>query len=323
MTRRPAHYATLDGRIATAIARGLALLLILAGVPTMDLDAHLLRASDVDALPSKPATVRAAYGTDPLQFGDLRLPLGDGPFPVAIVIHGGCWVERYASIVNSTPLADALRDAGVATWNIEYRRTDSPSGGWPNTFLDVLAATAHLRVLARTHPLDLDRVVTVGHSAGGHLALWLAAAAEGRVPASSPIGAWTRDRAPVAIRAAVALAGIADLADFRTYSANTCGDVVDPFMGGTPEAVPERYAAGSPVQLLPMRTPQVQVVGEFDRVMPARAREAHAAAVRASGSPVELVVVPGAGHHELMSPRSVAWATVRRTLLRQLGSEAP
>ena len=286
----------------------------LVGVLPMDLDAQLLRASDVDALPSKPATARIAYGTDPLQFGDLRLPDGAGPFPVAIVIHGGCWVTRYASVVNSTPLADALRDAGVATWNIEYRRTDSPGGGWPNTFLDVALGAEHLRELAKHHPLDLARVVTIGHSAGGHLALWLAATAERRVPAASPI---TRANA-VPLRAAIALAGIADLADFRTYSANSCGDVVDAFMGGTPEQVPERYAAGSPIQLFPLKTPQLQIVGTLDRVMPEHARNAHEAAARKSGSPIELIVIEGAGHHELMSPKSAAWPALRDAVLRAL-----
>jgi len=296
----------------------LAAALLSAGAFPMDLDAQggtqLLRASDVDALPTKPATARIAYGDDALQFGDLRLPEGAGPFPVAIVIHGGCWVTRYASVVNSTPLADALRDAGVATWNIEYRRTDSPGGGWPNTFLDVAHGAEHLRELATRYPLDLDRVVTIGHSAGGHLALWLAAAAERRVPAASPIA---RTNA-IKLRAAIALAGIADLADFRTYSVNSCGDVVDPLMGGTPEQVPDRYAAGSPIALLPWKTPQVQIVGTLDRVMPERARNAHAAAVRASGSPMELLVIEGAGHHELMSPRSAAWPVIREAVLRAL-----
>src|SRR5262245_51324652 len=108
------------------------LLLALAGfaVRLVAQRPRLLRASDNDTLPSKPATARIAYGSDPLQFGDLRMPPGRGPFPVAIVIHGGCWLSRY-SLVNSTPLADALRDAGIATWNIEYRRTEDSGGGWP------------------------------------------------------------------------------------------------------------------------------------------------------------------------------------------------
>lgn len=275
-----------------------------------------LRPSDVDALPTRAADARVAYGTDPLQFGDLRLPSGAGPFSVAIVIHGGCWVERFASIKNSTPLADALRDAGVATWNIEYRRTDSPGGGWPGTFTDVAQAAAHLRALAADFPLDTTRVVAIGHSAGGHLALWLAAAGEGRVPATSGIAPAN----PLRLRAAVALAGIADLRDFRTYSRSSCGDVIDPLMGGSPDAVPERYAAGSPVELLPFRTPQIQVVGTEDFVLPERARNAFVDMVRAGGGVAELSVLEGLGHHELMSPRTAAWPVIRDAVLRALSA---
>jgi acetyl esterase/lipase len=291
----------------------MALLLSLALSVPVSAQQRLLRASDNDTLPSKPPTARIHYGPDSLQFGDLRLPSSPGPHPVVIVIHGGCWVSRFATLRNSAALADALRDAGFATWNIEYRRTDSPGGGWPNTFLDVARATDHLRELAKTYPLDLTRTIALGHSAGGHLALWLAAA--DRVPATSEIAR----RDPLTLRGAVALAGIADLADFRTYSVNSCGDVVDPFMGGSPEAVPERYAAGSPAALFPLSVPQVQIVGTLDRVMPQPAREAHEAAARGSGSAFELIVIDGAGHHELMSPRSAAWPAIERAVRGLLG----
>lgn len=245
---------------------GIALMLIVALAMPARSQQRFLRASDNDTLPAKPATARLAYGPDSLQFGDLRLPDGPGPFPVAVVIHGGCWVSRFATLRNSTAIADALRDAGIATWNIEYRRLDSPGGGWPNTFLDVARATDHLRELARRYPLDLARVVTIGHSAGGHLAVWLAAA--DRVPATSGISR----RDPLPVTGAVALAGIVDLADFRTYSRSSCGDVVDPLMGGTPEQFPERYAAASPARLFPLAVPHAQVVGSEDRIMPARTR---------------------------------------------------
>jgi acetyl esterase/lipase len=293
--------------VVNAVRRsGSALLLCLALSIPVSAQQRLLRASDNDTLPSKPATARIPYGPDSLQFGDLRLPSTPGPHPVVIVIHGGCWVSRFATLQNSAALADALRDAGFATWNVEYRRTDSPGGGWPNTFLDVARATDHLRELAKKYPLDLTRTIAIGHSAGGHLALWLAAAE--KVPATSEIAR----RDPLRLRGAIALAGIADLADFRTYSANTCGNVVDPLMGGSPEEFPARYAAGSPVALFPLPVPQVQIVGTLDRVMPQRAREAHEAAARASGSAFELIVIDGAGHHEVMSPRSAAWAAIER-----------
>lgn len=293
------------GRVALAA-------LLLFAAPS-EAQTRMLRSTDVDALPAKPATARVAYGPDALHFGDLRLPEGRGPFPVVIVVHGGCWLSRYG-LQNSTALADALRDAGFATWNIEYRRIGDAGGGWPNTFIDVGRAADHLRVLARTHPLDLARVVAVGHSAGGQLAMWLAGAA--RVPASSPVARVD----PIALTGVVALAGIADLADFRTYSSDTCGDVVDPLLGGTPEQVPERYAAVSPVALLPFPVPQVQITGSLDLVMPAAALAKHEAAAKAAGSAFELIVLEGLGHHELMSPRTAAFpvleAAIRRLLAR-------
>ncbi len=270
---------------------------------------RLLRPADIDALPSKPATARIAYGPDSMQFGDLRLPAGNGPFPVAIVIHGGCWVERYASVQNSSAIADALRDAGVATWNIEYRRADSRGGGWPNTFIDVAMAAEHLREVAKAHPLDLSRVVTVGHSAGGHLALWLASLP--RVPASSPIAR----RDPLPIHGVVGLASIADLRAYRAIERDMCGEVVDPFMGGTPDEHPDRYAAGSPAELLPSGVPQVQVVGTLDRVMPPAARDAWAAQVRAAGDAIDVIALDGLGHHEVMSPRTAAFAAIRDAVL--------
>src|SRR5262245_22730068 len=176
--------------------------------------------SDVDRLPSKPADARIKYGDDPLQFGDLRLPPGKGPFPVAIIVHGGCWVSAIANLQNTAALSDALRDAAVATWNVEYRRLGDPGGGWPNTLTDVAAAADHVRVLASKYPLNLEHVVAAGHSAGGHLALWLAAR-----PRLSPKSALYRDN-PLRLSAAIALGGPGDLRNFTTYGADICGSAV-------------------------------------------------------------------------------------------------
>jgi acetyl esterase/lipase len=125
---------------------------------------------------------RVSYGTDPLQFGELGVPSTKGPHPVAVVVHGGCWVaklgnmeERAVAMEMIRPLAAALTEAGIATWNIEYRRLGHPGGGWPGTFHDVAHAADFVRTLARDHDLDLTRVIAIGHSAGGHLVMWLAA----------------------------------------------------------------------------------------------------------------------------------------------------
>lgn len=280
--------------------------------PPLDAQARLLRPRDIDALPSKPADARVGYGPDSLHYGELRLPPGAGPFPVAIVIHGGCWVTRFAAAQNSAALADALRDAGVATWNVEYRRTDS-GGGWPGTFHDIAAAAAYLRVLAQSHPLDTARVVAIGHSAGAHLAMWLAGAA--RIPAGSPIAV----RDPLALRAAISLGGIGDLREFRERQSRTCGSaVVDALVGGTPEAVPERYAAASPVELLPFATPMIGIVGDRDGILPAASRAAWLETVRARGGTAELIVVDSLGHHDVMSPQTAAWPRIRDAVLRAL-----
>jgi acetyl esterase/lipase len=119
-------------------------------------------------------TIRIAYGPDPLHFGDLRIPSGSGPHPVAVVIHGGCWTNLVGLDFNNA-MSDALTEVGIATWNIEYRRTQDLDGGYPNTLTDVGMAVDKLRDLAPIHHLNLDRVITVGHSAGAHLGVWVGA----------------------------------------------------------------------------------------------------------------------------------------------------
>lgn len=289
--------------------------LVLSGVAIIAIDAQRLSPRDVDRLPSKPADARVSYGADPLQFGDLRLPPGAGPFPVAVVIHGGCWVSGFATLQNTSAFADALRDAGVATWNIEYRRLDNPGGGWPGTFTDVGAAVDHVTTLAKQYPIDLSRVVVTGHSAGAHLALW--AAARSRLPAKSPL----YQKAPLRMRGAIALGGPGDLRNFTEYASRICGSpVIERLLGGTPEAVPERYADASPIELLPLGVRQLLIVGEDDGVMPERARNAYIAAAIKAGDAAEAVVVPGA-HFEVIAPGSPSWPMVRDKILELLGKK--
>jgi acetyl esterase/lipase len=256
---------------------------------------------------------RLPYGDDPLQFGELRLPKGNGPFPVAIVIHGGCWVSKFATLQNTAAASDALRDAGIATWNVEYRRLDNPGGGWPGTFSDIAAGVDRVAALAKEHPLDLSRVVVVGHSAGAHLALW--AAARSKLPAASPL----YSKSPLKVRAAVALGGPGDLRNFTQYAQTICGTpVIEQLLGGSPDAVPDRYAQASPAELLPLGVRQVLIVGDGDRVMPEAARNAYAAAATKAGDAAEVIVVPG-GHFEAIAPVSAAWPVVRDTIVELAG----
>ena len=270
----------------------------------------------VNALPSKPADVRSSYGPASPQFGELRIPDGRGPHPVAVVLHGGCWLSIYADLRNADALADALRDEGIATWNVEYRCVDQEGGGWPGTFLDAGLATDHLRKLSANHHLDLDRVITIGHSAGGHLALWTAA--RHKLPVKSPL--WTAD--PLPLRGTVVLGGPGDLRSFIPHADAECRQgVVTELLGGPgvsseklEQRVEGRFRCGSPVELLPLGLPQVMISAEHDWVVPPELGEAYAAAARAAGDPVEHVIIPNTGHHEFMVPGSETWPAVRQAV---------
>lgn len=302
----------MSSREGRSVARVLCALLALVA-PWCDIPAQRLTPRAVDAIPSRPADHRLAYGSDSLQFGDLRLPTGAGPHALVIVIHGGCWVSRFATLQNTAALSDVLRDAGVATWNVEYRRLDHPGGGWPGTFADVAAAADYVRTLAARFPVDTTRVIAIGHSAGGHLALWLGGRA--RLPQESPL----HHRAPLKLRGVVALGGPGDLADFTTYAASICGaPVIEQLMGGAPADVPARYAQGSPHALLPLGTQQLLIVGAQDRVVPERARNAYVAAALNAGDWAEAMVVPNAAHFEVIAPTWAGWPAIPERILRLL-----
>ncbi|MDE3088703.1 MAG: alpha/beta hydrolase [Chloroflexota bacterium] len=257
---------------------------------------------------------RIFYGGAPQDFGDLRLPRAAGPLPVVVVIHGGFWRALY-DLEYIEPLCDALTDAGVATWNIEYRRLGNPGGGYPGTFHDVASAIDHLREIAPAQGLDLSRVATLGHSAGGHLAVW--AAARHRIPNDNPI--LPRDSAPFALRAAISLAGVVDLNASWTY--HLSNQVVEEFVGGAPAEFPERYAVGSPMELLPLGVKQVLVHGTEDENVPFEISRAYHAAALARGDDVTLITLRGAGHFECVDPRSREWSAVKNAVLSSLGLE--
>ena len=250
--------------------------------------------------------VRIAYAAeDSLQFGELLLPPGKGPFPVAVVIHGGCWRARFGSVAAMAPLAYALAGEGVATWNIEYRRVGNPGGGWPGTFLDVAAATDYVAVLAAQHPIDRSRAIALGHSAGAHLALW--AAARGKLAPTSPLFR----ASPLPLLGVVALAGPADLRTLQGADA-VCGrGTLEQLAGGTLEAVPDQYAQVSPAALLPLGVPQLLITGSADRLVPTRLLAPYESAAHRAGDRVVLSEVHGAGHRDLIVPDSEAWPVVR------------
>ncbi len=246
-----------------------------------------------------------SYGPDRSQRADLRLPAGAGPHALIVLIHGGSWTARYGRIVMRGLVGDLLR-RGYATWNIEYRRVGN-GGGWPATFADVAAAIDHLVELDAQ--LDLDHVVVLGHSAGGHLALW--AAGRERLPAGAPGHIDGRPR--VSLRRVIAQAGACDLtAGFR----GARGQATAALMGGGPEEVPERYAVGDPMRLLPLSMPALLVHGTLDETVSVERSQGYERAARAAGGEVELVEIAGAAgrHRAHIDPRSDAWAEVTRRL---------
>lgn len=243
-------------------------------------------------------------GAEPIadRVGDLRVPEGRGPHPVAVVIHGGFWRAEFGRDLMDS-ICDDLARRGWASWNIEYRRVGA-GGGWPETFDDVAAAVDQVALLAQEHPLDLDRVVTIGHSAGGHLALW--AALRHKIAAGAP-GAGPIVRPRLAI-------GQAAVADLRRAAADRVGgSAVPELMGGGPADVPERYAAGSPFELLPGGTPMVLVHGKRDGIVPLSLGESFVREAQQEGDDARLATVRG-GHFEHIDPSTKAWAAAVEAL---------
>ena len=243
------------------------------------------------------ATSIERYGSDAQQIGELRLPSGKGPFPVAILIHGGCWTASFDTIKGVSPLAEALRARGIATWSIEYRRLGNAGGGWPGTFADIAAGEDRLAALAKTRPLDLRRVVLVGHSAGAHLALWAASRSKLGAPYA---GGSIR---PMAV---VAIDGPATLAPFVGIDAEACGaPVIVPLMGGTPAEKPREYHLASPGEHLPLGLRQYAVLAEFGPLM-----KPYVAAATTAGDRVEAIEPAGANHFDIITPGSANGAAV-------------
>lgn len=265
--------------------------------------------NEVEKLPLPAAAEKIAYGSAPQQFGELRVPQGKGPFPVVVLIHGGCWLADF-NYVHITRLAALMVQQGAAVWTIEYRRLGDADGGWPNTLLDAGHAADYLRVLAKKHPLDLQRVISIGHSAGGQLALWLAA--RDKLPADSELHL----KDPLKLKAIIGLAAITDLETYRIGPPDSCNASVDQLLGGTPEKYPLRYAQTSPLALLPLGVPQWLIQGELDLIVPATSTGAYHQAAMAAGDVMSLTALPNTGHFEMVAPQAPVWP-VLQTALRQ------
>jgi dipeptidyl aminopeptidase/acylaminoacyl peptidase len=245
-------------------------------------------------LPPPPPGVRIAYGSGACQFGELRLPPGAGPHPVAIVIHGGFWRSAY-SLDHLGHFCEALRNAGLAAWSLEYRRLGNPGGGWQGTFEDILTGSAHALKLPQ---VDARRAVITGHSAGGQLALYAGC------------------RKPLPLRGVVALAPVADLR--RAWELKLSNGAVAELLGGAPDQVPERYRHASPIEMLPARLPQRLIHGAGDDTVPLELSRRYEKAAIEKGDDCRLIALPGAGHFELIDPRAKEFPVVRDALLALL-----
>jgi acetyl esterase/lipase len=263
---------------------------------------------------------RLTYGPGDLHFGELRLPKERNKLhPVVMLVHGGCWARelgkldpRATSYELLRPMAAALTNAGVATWNVEYRRFGDPGGGWPGSFEDLAQATDFLRTLAPKYALDLNRILVAGHSSGGHLAMWIAA--RPRLPATSVV--YGKNALPV--KAAINLDGPADPAAAQPFEMKVCGiPAITQFLGGGPAEQPERYRDASPLPFLPLGVTQEFVIGGLGRSLMDQL-VAYQSAARAKGDTVDITSLDRANHFDMLAPRSEYWKTVEDRFLALL-----
>lgn len=262
--------------------------------------------SDLYTLPPVQPDRTFSYGGDPLQQVDLWLPKGKGRHPVVIMIHGGCWQSRIAKRDIMNWIAADLRTAGVAVWNIEYRGVDR-GGGYPGTYQDVGAAADMLREKADALGLDMRRMIAIGHSAGGHLALWLAAR-----PALKEASI-LRGPDPLKIDLAISQGGLPDLAAAMRERGGACGTAAPTKMAGG--RLDETSLPAMPVG--PAR--EVLFNNGRDGVAPPAIASAYAKAMQARGKRVELILTPDEGHVELVAPASASWARQKAFILKALG----
>lgn len=253
---------------------------------------------------------RVPYGNDPSQFGDLWLPSlpGDARAPLLVFFHGGWWKSAYG-LGYAGYLCRALKQAGIAVWSVEYRRRGATGGGWPTTFQDAANGFDFAATLALRFPLDLSRVVVAGHSAGAHLAFWIA----GRQHID-PQSAVYLPRPQLALRGALAFAGAVDLRLTLALAGEGLfahdRDEVLGLMGGTPADHPERYSNGNPGDLLPLQAPQILLQGTDDDQIPPELPVRWATLAHSRGSHASVHLLPGADHFDLVDPESHVWPQV-------------
>jgi len=261
-------------------------------------------------------TQTVKWGPGATDVADLWLPKGDGPHPVVVMVHGGCWQKEIADRTIMNWAAEDLRAQGLAVWNIEYRGVDEAGGGYPGTFLDVAHAADALRDQSMVYSLDLKRVAAFGHSAGGHLAMWLAA--RPRLPQASPM----RMDNPLKLVGVVNSGGLADLAESKDVTDRSClADIYDKLVAPISSSRARVLSDTSPAEMLPLGVRQISVNGHEDRIAPPVLGESLARRARAAGDDAEARVVMNTGHVELVSPGAKAWDVEVAALREILGAK--
>jgi acetyl esterase/lipase len=277
-------------------------LILAALLPGMGAAAPM-QLADYMALTGPAPDAHVAYGPAPSQYAELFVPQGAGPFPVAVLVHGGCWTAKFGGIGQLRNMAGALRERGIAVWNVEYRRVDEAGGGYPGMYLDMQDALAALAKQGAAHPLDLQRVIAVQ---------WIAGRA--RLPASSVL--YRKDVLPV--RAVVSLGGLADLRRERALIKESCGRDTPELAGEPSRERPDVYADTNAAELMPNGTHTILVTGERDTISPPRVAHDYARRALAAGDSAEVVILPGASHYDEVAATSFAWPQVLDAIERAL-----
>jgi acetyl esterase/lipase len=272
-----------------------------------------MKLADYLALKGPVPNATFAYGSAPSQFAELFIPGGPGPFPVAVLVHGGCWTKEFGGITQLRNLAGALAERGIASWNVEYRRVDEPGGGYPGTYQDINAALSMLAQQAGRYPLDLNRLVAVGHSAGGQLVQWMAGRA--RIPSTSPLySALFSQPDSLQVKNVVSLGGLADLRREQALIKSSCDREIGQLTGAPSDKRPDVFADTNAGDLLPNGSRTILVTGELDKISPPRVARDYAARARAAGDAAEVVILPGASHYDEVAASSHAWPLVLQAI---------
>lgn len=296
----PLRRALRFGRLFTLLATGALLLALPQGAA----QAAPMSLQEYMVLDGPEPSLTLSYGGGDSQKVEVFLPAGEGPFPVAVLIHGGCWSLEYGGLRQMHDIAGGLAAQGIAVWNVEYRRVDEAGGGYPGTYLDVAHAVDLLAEQAAALHLDTRRVVAIGHSAGGELAQWLAG--RSRLPQGSPLFAPQF----LPIREVIGLGSLADLRAERRLLRKTCARSQTELTGLATTDRPDPFVDTNPLDLLPNGSHTVLFHGSRDHQVPPPVGRRAAQRLRAAGDQAEVVVLPGASHFDEVAFHRPAWQQI-------------